>query len=107
MQRSALRKKTTVLGPDLLSRKTLQQELTLDKCTGTELDDIAAHHHHHHHHQGFIAEQKIQQTGRMHVISPRTLGFGGFFWHGAWDWGVERVCKCVKGNRLRSRGVLV
>ena len=29
----------------------------------------------------------------MHVIGPRTLGFGGFFWHGAWDWGVERVCK--------------
>ena len=34
-------------------------------------------------------------------------GFGGFFWHGAWDWGVELVCKCMKGNRLRSRGVLV
>ena len=23
----------------------------------------------------------------MHVVGPRTLGFGGFFWHGAWDWG--------------------
>ena len=56
---------------------------------------------------GLLLNEKIQQMGRVHVIGPRTLGFGGFFWHGAWDWGVERVCRCMKGNRLRSRGVLV
>ena len=44
----------------------------------------------------------------MHVIGPRTLGFGGFFWHGAWDWGVERlfVC-CVVELRRNGRRVSV